>query len=92
MEPKPLRPLPTQFLAKDSLITGAYYIGFCRNAHIARWDGEQFWYWRKKFAYVFTESIKHPDDDGFFDVFQAIAEVKPEEVKEIPCHIVTVGS
>lgn len=84
MEPKPLRPLPTQFLSKDKLTVGAYYIGFCRNANVTRWDGKQFWYWRRKFNLVFLEPISHPDDEPYFDVFQAVAEVKPEEVKDIP--------
>lgn len=84
MDPKPLRPLPTTYLSKDSLIAGEYYIGFCRNARIARWDGTQFWHWRQKFSSRFVESIKHPDDEPFFDVFQPVSMVDSFTVKEIP--------
>ena len=72
-------------LPKADLVKGAYYIGVCRNARIARWDGEKFWHWRLKFGTLFTESIKHQDDDSTFDVFDAIAMVEtPQSVKEIP--------
>jgi hypothetical protein len=56
-------------LPKAALIPGHYYTGRCRNARIARWDGEQFWYWRVKFGDRFTEPINHPEDDNGFDLF-----------------------
>ena len=63
-------------LAKAVLTHGAYYLGDCRNASIARWNGEtnRFVYMRTKFGSTFAESICHPDDDKVYDVFVAEAE------------------
>lgn len=62
-------------MAKDTLVKGEYYIGICRNARIARWDGERFWHWRLKWGQHFIECIRHRDDDTAFDVFDAWAHV-----------------
>lgn len=70
-------------MPKTVLVVGAYYIGRCRNACVARWDGTQFWYWRVKFNARFIESIKHRDDDDVFDVFDAWARVREDEVAPI---------
>ena len=75
-EPKPL--------PKHKLEKGANYVGVCRNANIARWDGEQFHHWRTKFGFRFLETIKHRDDDSVFDVFDAWMRVHPSEVVPIP--------
>lgn len=66
-------------IPKERLEIGKYYLGVCRNARVARWDGKQFWYWRYKFGKSFLESISCPEDESVFDVF--IAE---ELIKEIP--------
>ncbi len=66
-------------IPKERLVAGKYYLGRCRNAKVARWDGKEFWYWRTKFGYTFLENIKCPEDDNTFDVF--IAE---EMIKDIP--------
>lgn len=71
-------------MPRHYLVKGNYYIGICRNASVARWDGEQFWYWRLKWGKVFLESIKHRDDDGVFDVFDALTSVQEHQVQEIP--------
>jgi hypothetical protein len=62
---------PSQYIPKEKLEHGAYYFGHCRNADIARWDGEkqEFVYWREKFRSRFTETIKYPSDDQVFDIF-----------------------
>ncbi len=84
-DPKPLKPIPKKFISKADLIPGAYYAGICRNAQIARWDGEMFIHWRRKFSSVFLESIKHPDDEPFFDVFQPLLHIHDSElIKGIP--------
>lgn len=59
------------FITKEHLQDGAYYIGKCRNASIARWDAKEnkFYYWRQKFSFLFIESINHPEDDDGFDLF-----------------------
>jgi hypothetical protein len=68
-------------IPKHDLKTGHYYEGICRNAHVARWDGSKFWYWRNKFGGRFVEWIMHPDDDGVFDVFHPEKEIQnPDEV------------
>jgi len=60
-----------KFLNKEELEDGAYYIGRCRNARIARWCAaeNQFYHWRVKFGNIFIETIKHPADEQQFDVF-----------------------
>jgi hypothetical protein len=60
---------------KKDLIDGAYYTGNCRNANVARWDAatNRFYHWRMKFGNRFVEWIFHPDDEKYFDVFEAEA-------------------
>lgn len=79
------------YIKKQDLQKDAYYVGICRNAHIARWDGEQFWHWRIKFGNRFRESIKHPDDEQHFDVFQPLFQCRSDEVAEIPFTAKEVG-
>lgn len=69
-------------IAKKDLEVGAYYEGDCRNAQIARWDGEVFYHWRTKFTMRFLECIKHPEDDDVWDVFIPERKIEPQE--EIP--------
>lgn len=68
----------TPKIAKKDLVHGVYYKGRCRNATIARWDGERevFVHWRKKFNNTFLETIKHPEDEQHFDVFVVEEEFK----------------
>jgi len=76
-EPKPI---PKKLLRK-----GEYYVGTCRNAQIARWDGEKFHHWRSKWGNMFVETIKHREDDEVFDVFDAWQRINNElVVKPIP--------
>ncbi len=72
-------------LSKASLVDGAYYIGRCRNATIARWSAahQSFFHWRKKFDRIFVEEIKHPVDDDHFDVFRVVRELADPKF-EIP--------
>jgi hypothetical protein len=46
-------------IPKEQLEHGAYYHGECRNASIARWNGEAniFIHWRTKFSDVYPETI-----------------------------------
>lgn len=73
-----------RFIPKFLLVHGAYYAGTCRNASIARWNGNEqcFYHWRYKFGFKFVETIKAPEDDDTFDVFCATSVIEPEE--EIP--------
>jgi hypothetical protein len=61
-------------LPKSSLIPGQIYLGTCRNASEALWDGTKFTYERYKFGYTYPEDIKHfEDDDGSgYDVYLPI--------------------
>lgn len=68
-------PYTGPFLPKEQLEAGVYYYGKCRNATVARWDGEKFHHWRTKFNRRFIETIKHPDDEQCFDVFYPISVV-----------------
>lgn len=72
-------------IPKDALIDGAYYKGRCRNAEIARWNGQEqiFYHWRTKWGSRFIEKIHCPEDESHYDVFVAEAQITmPEE--EIP--------
>ena len=65
-------------IPKDELITGKTYIGDCRNATEAVWDGEKFIYMRTKFGSTYPETINHFQDDDGYDVFVPI-KLKLEE-------------
>jgi hypothetical protein len=71
-------------IAKNDLKHGQYYKGRCRNATIARWNAEdeRFYHWRQKFGCRFIETIKHPEDEKYYDVFVVEAECEPVEVIE----------
>jgi hypothetical protein len=68
---------------KEELVKGFYYKGHCRNATIARWDGEAFTHWREKFGYKYLETISCPEDEERYDVFFASEWVDAPD-KEIP--------
>lgn len=72
-------------LPKQNLVHGEYYIGSCRNADVARWNGDEsvFYHWREKFGSRFIETICCPEDDDKYDVFIAKKRIyTPKE--EIP--------
>ena len=56
-------------IPKDKLIVGKTYIGDCRNARKAVWDGEKFTYMRTKFGSTYPETINHFQDDDGYDLF-----------------------
>lgn len=56
-------------IPKDKLIVGKTYIGDCRNATEAFWDGEKFTYMRTKFGSTYPETINHFQDDDGYDLF-----------------------
>lgn len=56
-------------IPKDKLIVGKTYIGDCRNATEAVWDGEKFTYMRTKFGSTYPETINHFQDDDGYDLF-----------------------
>lgn len=59
-------------IPKSQLEVGATYIGSCRNAHEAIWDGFQFEYTRYKFGSSFNEKINHFENDNGYDLFVPI--------------------
>lgn len=61
-------------IPKKDLIIGKTYIGDCRNASEAIWNGKVFVYKRTKFGYTFDEEINHFEDDNGFDLFVPIKE------------------
>ena len=61
-------------IPKEKLIIGKTYIGHCRNAHEAVWDGEKFTYMRTKFGNTYPEDINHFQDDDGHDLFVPIRE------------------
>jgi hypothetical protein len=64
-------------IPKEGLVHGRYYLGRCRNAQIARWDGVKqcFTHWRHKFYDIFLEDIKCREDELHFDVFDPFYEL-----------------
>lgn len=64
-------------IPKDRLVVGKTYIGSCRNASEAVWNGKVFTYKRTKFGSTYNESINHFQDDNEYDVFV------PIKVKEL---------
>lgn len=64
-------------IPKNQLEVGKTYIGDCRNASEAIWNGKVFIYKRHKFGFVFDEKINHFEDDNGYDLFVPIA-VKEE--------------
>lgn len=66
-------------IPKDKLIIGETYIGHCRNAKEAIWDGNYFAYQREKFGVTYPAKIKHFMDDDYngTDVFVPIAITVP---------------
>lgn len=63
-----------KIIPKAELKVGAYYEGICRNASVARWDGERFRYWREKFGMQLLSSLPHEEDQAGFDYFQPLKE------------------
>jgi hypothetical protein len=59
-------------IPKDELIVGKTYIGDCRNASEAVWNGDVFTYMRTKFGTTYPEDINHFQDDDGYDVFVPI--------------------
>lgn len=59
-------------IPKDKLVIGETYIGACRNASEAVWNGEKFTYMRTKFGTTYPEDINHFQDDDGYDVFVPI--------------------
>lgn len=77
----------TPKINKADLIHGMYYKGRCRNASIARWNGEVklFYYWRNKFGHRYIEGIPCPEDETRYDVFVTeemidVQDITPEMV------------
>ena len=59
-------------IPKDKLVIGETYIGSCRNASEAVWNGKVFTYKRTKFSRTYDEDINHFQDDDGYDVFVPI--------------------
>ena len=62
----------------DKLVVGKWYIGTCRNASKAVWNGDRFTYKRTKFGYTYDEDINHFQDDNGFDLFVPLKELENE--------------
>lgn len=63
-------------IPKDKLIKGKIYLGSCRNATKALWNGEKFEYKRYKFGAYYMDSVNHFQDDDGYDLFVPIKEVE----------------
>ena len=61
-------------IPKEKLVIGKTYIGHCRNASEAVWNGEKFTYMRTKFGCTYPEDINHFQDDDGHDLFIPIRE------------------
>ena len=56
-------------IPKSELVIGKRYVGSCRNASEATWNGKTFTYKRYKFGHTFFEDINHFEDDDEYDLF-----------------------
>lgn len=56
-------------IPKSELVIGKTYIGSCRNASEATWNGEKFEYKRYKFGAWQDATINHFEDDNGYDLF-----------------------
>ena len=56
-------------IPKNKLEIGKTYIGDCRNASEAVWNGKVFTYMRTKFGYTYPEHINHFEDDDGYNFF-----------------------
>lgn len=65
-------------IPKEELEVGATYLGDCRNAHEAVWNGEVFVYKRTKFGYTYDEEINHFQDDDGYDVYTPIKKIEDD--------------
>lgn len=61
-------------ISKSKLVSGATYIGSCRNSSIAMWDGKHFKYLRYKLGSVQTDTVNHFEDETECDVFVPLKE------------------
>lgn len=65
-------------IPKEELEVGTAYLGDCRNASKAIWNGKVFTYRRTKFGYTYDEDINHFQDDDGYDVFVPIKKIENE--------------
>ena len=56
-------------IPKKDLIIGKTYLGDCRNASEAIWNGSEFVYDRYKFGTTYKDTCNHFEDDDGFDLF-----------------------
>lgn len=63
-------------IPKDKLMPGHNYLGTCRNASTAVWNGTCFTYKRTKWGSTYDEDINHFQDDDGFDLFVPFKEVE----------------
>jgi hypothetical protein len=72
-------------LSKEQLVDGHYYLGYCRNAYVAKWDSSEktFCYMRTKWKDIYPEKIFHPEDDNGYDLFIPYKKVEPTEEERI---------
>ena len=63
-------------IPKSELEIGETYIGNCRNASKATWNGNVFVYERTKFSFTYNEEINHFEDDNGFDLFVPLKKVE----------------
>ena len=77
-----------RILPKSALRHGAYFVGRCRNASVARWNARQqvFYHWREKLGEIRIQKIKHPVDEPEFDVFRVLEDLR-EPAFEIPFYL-----
>lgn len=60
---------PKDWIPKDQLEEGAFYLGKCRNSDTAQWKNGKFHYRRTKFGTSFMEELECPEDDLGYDCF-----------------------
>lgn len=60
-------------IPKSQYVVGQTYIGHCRNAEEAIWDGKRFDYERYKWGSTFRDQVECPEDEVGYDIFVPVA-------------------
>jgi len=81
---KLLEPCNFEKIKIKNLKNNSFYFGDCRNADLALWKNNKFYYIREKFGFKDIEKINHIDNEinSMHDCF-----IPFEEVCEIPDNI-----
>lgn len=78
-------------IKKEDLKEGYYYLGVCRNTHVAKWENGKFMYLKKEFVWT-IQDIDYFDKDSGLDGFVPLHELEnPKLDKEVIDYLKKIG-